>query len=310
LVSVEGLERQLAIISANAAGSDEGIFGPRSLMWRVNREAAVFLGAGRALLLQLAHPWVAAAVAEHSHALADPIGRFHRTFDIVFTMVFGTVEQAIAAARRLHRRHAAIHGNLREPAGPFRAGTIYQANEITALRWVYATLIDTSLVAHDLILPPLTMQQRERYYAESRLFAALFGIPEHDLPSNWNDFVSYNHAMWCSDTLTVTAAARATAHAIFTGAFPRVPQWYQALTKQLLPPPLREAFGYRNSESERRLAQRALAWVRWSYPLLPDRLRYVGPYQEARARMLGQARSDFVTQGVNLFWIGRRGLAR
>jgi uncharacterized protein (DUF2236 family) len=122
--------------------------------------------------------------------------------------------------------------------------------------------------------------------------------------------MSYNHAVQCSDTLTVTAAARATAHGIFTGAFPRPPQWYQALTGQVLPSPIREAFGYRNSESERRLAQRALAWVRWSYPLLPDRVRYVGPYQEARARMLGQARPDFVTQGVNLFWIGRRWLAR
>jgi uncharacterized protein (DUF2236 family) len=150
LVNAEDLERQLAIVSANAACSGEGIFGPRSLMWRVNREAAVFLGAGRALLLQLAHPWIAAAVAEHSQALADPIGRVHRTFDIVFTMVFGTVEEAIAAARRLHRRHAAIRGNLTEPAGPFRAGTLYQANEITALRWVYATLIDTALVAQTL----------------------------------------------------------------------------------------------------------------------------------------------------------------
>ena len=68
----------------------------------------MFLGAGRALLLQLAHPWVAAAIAEHSRTFDDPIGRFHRTFGVVFSMVFGSLDQAIAAARRLHRRHAAI----------------------------------------------------------------------------------------------------------------------------------------------------------------------------------------------------------
>jgi uncharacterized protein (DUF2236 family) len=34
------------------------------MTWRVNREAILFLAAGRALLLQLAHPWVAAAVAD------------------------------------------------------------------------------------------------------------------------------------------------------------------------------------------------------------------------------------------------------
>jgi uncharacterized protein (DUF2236 family) len=309
-VSAEDLERQLAIVRANAIGSREGIFGPRSLMWRVNREAAVFLGAGRALLLQLAHPWVAAAIAEHSHVLDDPIGRFHRTFDIVFTMVFGTVDQAVAAARHLHRRHAAIRGTLPESAGPFRAGSFYQANEIAALRWVYATLIDTALVAHDVVLPSLTMKHRESYYAESRLFAALFGIPQQDLPSHWSAFVSYNRAMWDSDTLTVTAAARAGARTIFAGSLPPVPQWYQALTGQLLPPRIREAFGFHDGETERRLAQRAIERVRWIYPLLPTRLRIIGPYQEAQTRLLGGTRPDFVTQGVNLFWIGRRRLAR
>ena len=53
----------------------------------------------RALLLQLAHPWVAAAIIDHSRTLGDPIGRFHRTFAVVFTMVFGTVDQALSAAR-------------------------------------------------------------------------------------------------------------------------------------------------------------------------------------------------------------------
>jgi uncharacterized protein (DUF2236 family) len=91
----------------------------------MNREAILFLAAGRALLLQLAHPWVAAAVADHSKALTDPVARFHRTFKVVFTMVFGTVDQAFAAARSLHRRN--------------------RANNISALRWVYATLSEVPL---------------------------------------------------------------------------------------------------------------------------------------------------------------------
>src|SRR5262249_55378972 len=279
-------------------------------MWRVNREAAVFLGAGRALLLQLAHPWVAAAVAKHSHAFDDPIGRFHRTFDIVFTLVFGTLDQAVDAARRLHSRHGGIRGTLPEAAGAFRAGSIYQANELAALRWVYATLIDTALLAHDLILLPLTAEQRERYYAESRLFAALFGIPKEELPPDWNAFASRNQAMWHSDTLIVTAGARSMARAILAGTFPQAPGWYQNLTGQLLPSPIREAFGYRSSEAERRMAQRTIEWLRWAYPFLPARLRTVGPYQEAQARLLGLAQPGPVTQAVNLFWIGRRRLAR
>ena len=101
-VGSEDLERQLEVVRALAPGEMEGAFGPDSLTWRIDREALTFLGAGRALLLQLAHPWVAAAVVQHSRTLADPIGLFHRTFAVVFTMVFGTLDQALSAARGLH----------------------------------------------------------------------------------------------------------------------------------------------------------------------------------------------------------------
>src|SRR5437868_3624064 len=82
IVAEADLERELIMVRSAAAGGPAGIFGPDSVIWRIDREAAVFLGAGRALLLQLAHPWVAAAIAQHSRSLTDPIGRFHRTFSI------------------------------------------------------------------------------------------------------------------------------------------------------------------------------------------------------------------------------------
>src|SRR5271163_111342 len=144
VVSEADLERELVIVRDLAAESSAGVFGPSSMMWRIDKEAAIFLGAGRALLLQLAHPWIAAAIAQHSRTLADPIGRFHRTFNSMFTMVFGTTDQALAAARRLHRRHARVSGTLAEAAGPFAAGSRYEANDVSALRWVHATLIDTA----------------------------------------------------------------------------------------------------------------------------------------------------------------------
>src|SRR5690242_5018849 len=100
IVGADDLERELDRVRRDAAGPLAGIFGPRSVSWQVDREAAIFLGAGRALLLQLAHPWVAAAIEQHSETFADPLRRFHRTFSIVFTMVFGTLEQSFGAARR------------------------------------------------------------------------------------------------------------------------------------------------------------------------------------------------------------------
>ena len=216
MVSPESLERELTRVRAAAAGGVQGVFGPRSLTWQIDRESAIFFGAGRALLLQLAHPWVAAAIEQHSNAFADPVGRFHRTFSTVFAMVFGTLDQSMDAARRLHHRHASIIGQLPWTAGPFAVGSTYRANAIPALRWVYATLIETALVAYELVLPPLTAQQRDRYYRESQL----------------------------------------------------------ALTRRL-------------------------------YPLLPARLRYVGPFQEADERLAGRPAPAFVTRLCNRFWIGQ-----
>jgi uncharacterized protein (DUF2236 family) len=310
-VSCEQHEHQLEIVQVLACGASEGVFGPASLMWRVDREAAIFLGAGRALLLQLAHPWVAAAIAEHSRTLGDPIGRFHRTFAIVFRMVFGSLDQALASSRRLHRRHAAIEGFLPTAVGPFAAGSRYRANDIAALRWVHATLADTALLVHDLVLAPLSNEDRVRYYAENKLFAQLFGIPAACLAPDWTAFAAYNQTMLESETLTVSLVAREVAAQVLSGAgsWLYAPHWYRALTARMLPARLRQGFGLNDGTAERKRAEQAVAWIRHIYPALPERLRYVGPYQEAKTRLSGRAHPDLATQVLNRFWIGQRRLA-
>src|ERR1700723_1931076 len=104
-----------------------GFFGPGSVTWRVNRESAVFLGAGRAALLQLAHPWVAVALAQHSNLLHDPVGRFHSTFRVIYTMLFGTRGQATEASKQLYRLHTGIRGEL-------PSGENYEAQEVGEIR--------------------------------------------------------------------------------------------------------------------------------------------------------------------------------
>ena len=307
MVTGNDLELALDQVRSNAAGPVGGVFGPDTVTWRIDREAVIFLGAGRALLLQLAHPWVAAAIAEHSRTFADPIGRFHRTFDIVFAMVFGSLDRAMLSSRQLHRRHSMIVGEMPETVGPFAAGSRYSANDIPSLRWVHATLVETALMAHDLVLPPLAMEERERYWTESRAFGALFGLTGDDLPADWSGFAAYTAAMAQSDTLTVSPAAREIAAQIFGGARPwlRPPRWYRVLTASLLPERLRAGFGFELDARDTRAADNALRWIKRVYPKLPERLRYVGPYQEAQARLRGEPQPDWMTRCLNRAWIGR-----
>ena len=243
---------------------------------------------------------------------SDPIGRFHRTFGLIFALVFGTLDQAFAAARRLHQLHGEVEGVLPSAAGPFAAGSRYHANDVGALRWVHATLVETALTLYEIAFPPLTATERERYWAESRRYAALFGIPASALPPAWDTFVAYNEAMWRSATLTVSPEAHAIARELIagnSGSWLRPPAWYRAFTAEIMPARLRDDFGLPYGDAERRTAEGSLTWIRRLYPRLPDRLRFVGPYQEATARLAGRQRPDAPTQLLNWFWIGRPRLA-
>ncbi len=297
-------------VRARVADPEQGIFGRDSLSWKINRESALFLAAGRAALLQLAHPWVAAALAEHSTTLSEPVTRFHNTFRVMFTMVFGPLNAALDVSRQLHRRHSAIRGHLADAAGPFPAGSSYEANELAALRWVYATLVDSALLAYELILPPLSPDEREQYYRESQTTAALFGIPGEQLPPDWRGFSEYRDGMFASEMLTVTPAARHMAQQLQAGAGSRLrpPGWYRALTVSLLPPRLREQFDLPYGENERQSAARALRRLSRVYPRLPAAVRFVGPYLEALARLQGNAQPTLSVRLSNRLWIGQSAL--
>jgi len=306
-VSAVDLEALLADLKQSTPDPSVGIFGPASANWKVNRESALFLAAGRTALLQLAHPWVAAAIAQHSRTLNDPVGRFHNTFRVMFTISFGSLDLACEAARRLHRLHETIQGSVPERAGRFDQGTPYHANEIDALTWVFATLVEGALLAYELVLPPLSPPEREQYYAEVRKSAALFGIPPTELPPTFSTFEQYMQSVLQSDTLGVSAPTRQLAHQLRagTGSPLPVPFWYAALTTQLLPPRFRDEFQLAYTQRERDAAGRALRWIRRVYPHLPAMLRFVGPYNEVQSRLCGRSSPSPLVRLSNRFWVGQ-----
>ena len=287
----------------------QGFFGPASITWQVNRECAVFFAAGRAALLQLAHPWVATALDHHSDLRNDAIGRFHSTFRVIYTMLFGTRNQALAASRQLYRRHTTIRGELPSAIGPFPAHQRYEANETAALLWVYATLVDSALLAYELVRSPLPRDQREAYFVESKRMAALFGLAPEALPADWNSFTRYMSGMLGSAALTVDATGRALGQSVLSGVgtWIRPPIWYRALTTFWLPAHLRADFGLPFGPREVRALQRAERWVPRLYCLLPRSLRLVGPYHEAISRLRGRAPGP-LTRLSNHFWMGQQRL--
>jgi uncharacterized protein (DUF2236 family) len=305
-VAQQQSDERIAAVARQARDARPGIFGPGSASWTVNRESAVFLGAGRAALLQLAHPWVARALEEHSSVMARPIARFHNTFRIVYTMIFGSLPQAEAAARHLYRLHTRIQGELKEDVAGWRRGAHYQANEIAALRWVFATLVESAELAWNCALGPMPADLRERYYADSRLLAGLFGLPPEHLPEDWAAFAAYNRAMHASPELGVSNQARRMAHDLLSGAgsWIPIPRWYRAMTTDWLPPRFRAEFGLEIAGADQaslRAAQRRIPRI---YARLPAAVRFVGPWHQAQARLAGRG-PGLIARLSNRFWIGQ-----
>jgi uncharacterized protein (DUF2236 family) len=305
-VSRVEIERLWDSIRDQTPDPQAGIFGPSSISWKVNRESALFLGAGRAALLQLAHPWVAAALDRHSSLRNDPLARFHNTFRVVFTMIFGTLAQALAASRYVYHLHTRIKGELPDSVAGFPKGSPYEANEVNALLWVYATLLESALLAHDSVLPPLSYTEREAYYTESKTLAALFGIPPAAMPVDWSAFEGYNRAMLASEMLGVNPLSREMAHRVLhgRGSWVPVPDWYRALTAASMPERLRGEFAMEYGRREEHAAARTRVRLAKIYRRAPAVLRFVGPYQEAKARLLAR-RVNALTRTSNRFWMGQ-----
>jgi uncharacterized protein (DUF2236 family) len=305
-VSLNESEAVIGDASRSSLDPRAGVFGPASASWKINRESALFLGAGRAALLQLAHPWVATALDQHSHVMERPIARFHSTFRIVFTMVFGSLAQASAAARHLYEVHTYIQGNMAEDIARWQRGSHYRANEVAALRWVFATLIESAVLAYETVLPPLARGERAAFYSDSVRLAGLFSIPAETLPPDWESFLRYCRETEQSDALGVTGSARAMAHNLLSGAnaWIKPPHWYRALTTSWLPERFRSEFHLPFGPDEEVSVAAVRKHLPRYYGRLPASLRFVGPWHEAQSRLSGRTAGPLTRLG-NRFWIGQ-----
>lgn len=288
-------EATLSELSRRCRDPRKGLFGPRSLSWELGREAFVFLGGGRAALLQTAHPFVAHAIDQHSKTKTDPLGRFHRTFEAVYGIVFGDLQQALRMARAVHHIHDGIQGLIREDVGRFRRNDAYMALDAEALLWVHATLIETVVYVHELLRGPMPEWKKDAYYQESKVFARCFGVPAEVLPRDWEAFANYfDHAIH-SSMIAVGDPAREIASFLFSSPRPAARatlRHYELVTAGLLPPHVREGYGLRFNLADRAAFHATIAALRRALPHVPERLRMVPAYVEAKRRIEGRPPVD------------------
>jgi uncharacterized protein (DUF2236 family) len=242
-----------------------GRFAPDAVIRRVDAEGAILLGGGRALLLQLAHPKVAAGVADHSDFEGDPLRRLRGTLAATYTIVFGTDDAAAAVARRVR----GVHDHVTGPG--------YSANDPELLCWVNATLVDTAVTVYEAVHGPLTGDEKESYYQDSTYVAEVLGCPREAQPEDWQAFRQYWEETVAG--LEVGATARRLARSIFAPELPWITGPSVALTRFLtigtLPPAIRDQYGFRWRTSDRLALDAGIAVARRIVPLVPRPVRHL-----------------------------------
>jgi uncharacterized protein (DUF2236 family) len=247
------------------------LFSPSSTFWRVNREIVSALAAPRAVLMQIAHPLVAAGVAEHSQFRKHRFARLYRTSMAAAAVTFGSREFAHRVVRSINQKHNLVHGNLKTQSGVFPVGTPYDANDEQLKLWVMSTVTDSALLVYDRFVGNLSDTEREQYYQDSLIVAKMFGVPESITPPTYLDLKNYMRQMIHSDVITVSDTAREIVRALFSKSIEGdLLRLGSAVSIGLLPDRMRREFEFRWSDRRERLLNRAAAASRTVRGHLPS----------------------------------------
>jgi uncharacterized protein (DUF2236 family) len=244
---------------------------------RLNRERIVLLGWPRAVLLQLTHPLIAAAIAEHSAfrgGAAASAARLRGTVRAMLALTFGDEERRQATLAHIRRIHQRVRGSLAEPAGVHAAGSPYSAHDPALLLWVHATLLESIAGVYQRLVGPLSRAELDAFCAESAPTLVALGGDEEEVPRTWGTLREYIDQMHRSGVLAVSGAAGEVAHAILTPRVAGLPMpggaLHRLITVGLLPDRIRQAYGFEWTAAHARRYDRLLRVLRGVRRLTPD----------------------------------------
>jgi uncharacterized protein (DUF2236 family) len=270
---------------AVSSDDDLGYFGPDSVSWQVHREVTVLFGGARAVLMQAAHPLVIAGARATGFYERNPWKRLQRTLILTYTITFGTIAEAHAAADRINDVHERIHG------ADEVTGLRYDALDPQLLLYVHACLVDSALLFEELTVGKLDAAGRQRFHQEQMLAAELVKVPRELIPPTVPALRAYLQDVYDSGILRATESAYRVAD-LFRDP-PREAEWrpvlrgVSRLAFGTLPPPLRDIFGVEQGAARRAAMRATFGATKLARPLLPPRYRYIAPYNEWRLKRRG-----------------------
>jgi len=223
-------------------------------------DGVLIAGGGRAILLQVADPTVAAGVARHSDFAHRPLQRLHNTLTYVYAAILGTPAEAATVAGFVNRAHRPVA----------------RAEDAALQLWVAATLYETAALVHGRVFGAIPSALADELYREYAILGTALQMPAEAWPANREAFRLYWDAQ--VDSLVITDDARQIAHDLFAPVV--APQWLRGvlplarlLTIDLLPTSIRDTYGFDWTPRDQRRADRAWRVIRMLARITPHRLR-------------------------------------
>ena len=195
----------------------------------------------------------------------------------MLSLTFGAESDIRQAADRINAIHRRVHGRLERSVGTYPAGAPYDATDPALLAWVHATLVDSQLRTYALFVEPLAPAEEDAYCAEAAEIGPRLGVPPGVLPVTKAGLDLYLREMQQAGRLAVGEEARRLAESLLAlpgGPWMAPARWLGRLvTVGLLPPRLREGYGFAWLERDDRRLRRTAAALRAARRIAPRALR-------------------------------------
>ena len=173
------------------ARTDDGLFGPGSVTWRIMSSRVMWVAVVRALYLQALHPRVIRGTLQNAPGITQAVEgwvRLKRTRKYIETRTFGTMAEAERAGRLVRQVHEPLTGT--DPDG-----TRYRIDDPELLLWVHCGEVASCADIARRSRLPFSAADLDAFVAEQRISAELIGADPAAAPVSMAELGTYYERM-------------------------------------------------------------------------------------------------------------------
>lgn len=265
----------------------------RKSVWPVEARRSMKFGRAARLMMEIAHPQVAIAINDHASFTFD---RLERTVLGNVEIIFGSKKTALERARVVNRAHQVKSRN--------EAGEKYTANDPGLKGFVFDMRILATIIAHENFVAKLTQEQKDAYVSGIKPYGNLMGVSERNSSNTWQDIVD-RYSLWLKNgQIKIGEEAKSVANKLieplddFQEVFKHLVgdgilsgllgtsasnifnistanKIHSLVTRGLLPPEMRESYGFEWSDEDEKMFKAFTYSVRLSNACLPNKITHI-----------------------------------